>query len=844
MLRGKSVGHDPRPLDVDELQAAAMLLFDPDASVQIQGLPSGRWRICRSNDVPAILAAARDFSDDKGVYFSLNPCRPDQTRPIRVGDVLRRRLLLLDFDAVRPADSNSTEEEKQAVAAVAQKACAYLRDKRGWPEPVKIDSGNGYHGCYFVDLPNNDKSRVLIRELIQTLADRFDTPEAKIDRKVHNANRVSKLPGTWAGKGPHSAERPHRLCRILSAPAHPQIVTLEQLQAVLEDNSQREAKVESNGEERPRSRFVGKAVGGEESREAAYARAALRDEFYAVANENPDGHQRNNRLNEAAFKMGTLIGAGVIDRAEVEQALLRAALACGLPADEAQRTIQSGIEAGILQPRTMPERNGRMESPEGWDDPLPLGELPKVELFPLEVLPEPCRQLVEEIAWAMNCAPDLAALALLSLASGAIGNARHLAITETHVVSSCLYAVVVAPPGMAKSPPLKLLQRPFNAAEKDYRKEWKAALAQWKEAEKDERGPRPILRRCQVSNTTTESLKIILDENPRGVVLIRNELSGLVAGLNQYKRGGDDRQFYIDLWDGSPIIDDRKSDRQQEGAPVFVLDAFTTIYGTIQPDVIAIMRLDLGGRRVALNDGWLDRFLFSFPADLPAAGDQGRAVSAGARMAWDNAVKELLSLRMRRETDEPPRPVELLFSPGGQASWKRFTAALAAEMNEEAFPPHLQGPWVKLRAYAGRLALILRCLRWACRGMADDDLDIVDKEDMDGAVRLIGYFKSHTSKVYLCLDANPRLREAKRVLRWLANSLKTLKCLKSFQVVTRSELHAGVWGGSKDVDEVERIVQLLERYGWLRLLAEEDNRRGPGRKPSPRYEVHPAVFTL
>jgi hypothetical protein len=479
-------------------------------------------------------------------------------------------------------------------------------------------------------------------------------------------------------------------------------------------------------------------------------------------------------------------------------------------------------------------------TPELWDDPLPLGEVPEVDPFPLDVLPAPARRLVEEIAWAMNCAPDLAGLALLTLAGGAIANGRHLAITETHTVSPCLYAVVVAPPGMAKSPPLRLLRRPFDLTETQNRKAWKRALETWKESDKEDRGPKPILKRCQVSNITTESLQIILDENPRGVLMIRNEMSGLIAGLNQYKNGGDDRQFYLDLWDGTPIITDRKSDRLRDGAPVCVMDAFTSIYGTIQPDVIAIMRADAGRRRAA-NDGFLDRFLFAYPRDLPAVGEQWRAVSAGARAAWEYAIKELLSLRMKEENDKPPRPVMLKLTADGAAAWQRFTERMAAELNQEDFPDHLRGPWAKLRAYGARLALILRCLRWACQTEGGDSLDEVDGESMDGAARLVDYFKSHARKVYAMIDADPRHREGKRALRWLANSLNSLKCLKGSRVVSKSELHAGVWGGSKDVEEMGEIIRLLVRYGWLRLLLEEE-KKGPGRRASPHYEVHPFVF--
>jgi hypothetical protein len=177
-----------------------------------------------------------------------------------------------------------------------------------------------------------------------------------------------------------------------------------------------------------------------------------------------------------------------------------------------------------------------------WPAPVPLSQVPDVPRFPVEVLPEPLRRCAEEIAWAMNCPVDYVGVAMLALGGGGLANSRHLRITRSHAQPPSLYAVYAGPPGSAKSPPLKLLRRPFDEVQACYLQEWRAAKQAWEAQEKEERGPRPILRRCVVSDTTTESLGITLVENPRGLLMIRNELSGLIAGMNQYKGGkGHDR---------------------------------------------------------------------------------------------------------------------------------------------------------------------------------------------------------------------------------------------------------------------------------------------------------------
>ena len=92
---------------------------------------------------------------------------------------------------------------------------------------------------------------------------------------------------------------------------------------------------------------------------AAYIDAALRGEYDAVASASHG--ERNNQLNASAFKLGTLVGAGALDEYMVETALIEAAAACGLVANDGRlkclATIRSGLSAGIKSPRNIPERN-------------------------------------------------------------------------------------------------------------------------------------------------------------------------------------------------------------------------------------------------------------------------------------------------------------------------------------------------------------------------------------------------------------------------------------------------------------------------------------------------------
>ena len=65
---------------------------------------------------------------------------------------------------------------------------------------------------------------------------------------------------------------------------------------------------------------------------------------------------RNNQLNKASFCLSQLVAGGELNAADVEAALIDAATANGLVAEDGMRqtmaTIRSGARAGLQHPRS------------------------------------------------------------------------------------------------------------------------------------------------------------------------------------------------------------------------------------------------------------------------------------------------------------------------------------------------------------------------------------------------------------------------------------------------------------------------------------------------------------
>ena len=102
----------------------------------------------------------------------------------------------------------------------------------GWPESIEVDSGNGGHLLYRVELPNDDASRDLVSRCLQVLDLRFGDYSVGIDQKNANAARVWRLYGTMNCKGDGTAERPRRIARIIQVPEEITSVSIDQLQAL------------------------------------------------------------------------------------------------------------------------------------------------------------------------------------------------------------------------------------------------------------------------------------------------------------------------------------------------------------------------------------------------------------------------------------------------------------------------------------------------------------------------------------------------------------------------------------------------------------------------------------
>jgi len=129
-------------------------------------------------------------------------------------DILERRWLLIDVDAVRPAGVSATSAEKAAAEGLVT-AIDYWLWERGFPAGIIGDSGNGAHLTIPIRLPPDDSG--FCQRMLNGLAREFNNSVTKVDVSVFNAARIWKLPGTLVCKGDNcpAIGREWRMSKVL-----------------------------------------------------------------------------------------------------------------------------------------------------------------------------------------------------------------------------------------------------------------------------------------------------------------------------------------------------------------------------------------------------------------------------------------------------------------------------------------------------------------------------------------------------------------------------------------------------------------------------------------------------
>lgn len=248
--------------DRSEILRTWQVFRQPDELLEMRIPAAGRFKTISGyfNEPGALADGVIGLTDEDfaGFYFTINPVKPDllaraANRYVKYAktttsdvDIVALCWLPIDLDPKRPAGISATDAEHDAAIAKAHEARRWLIDELGWPANafVLADSGNGSHLPVKIDLPNTPESVALIKRCLGALDSRFSNEAVHVDTATYNPARIWKLYGTMARKGDRTSERPHRMAKILEAPAELVTVSKQQLEALAAMIPKAEAKTD------------------------------------------------------------------------------------------------------------------------------------------------------------------------------------------------------------------------------------------------------------------------------------------------------------------------------------------------------------------------------------------------------------------------------------------------------------------------------------------------------------------------------------------------------------------------------------------------------------------------
>lgn len=498
----------------------------------------------------------------------------------------------------------------------------------------------------------------------------------------------------------------------------------------------------------------------------------------------------------------------------------------------------------------------------GWDVPAALTpRLRPVPAFNETLFPPALRPALRDVAHRMQCPPDWLAVAWLVALGAVVGNRcgiRPKRLDTAWLEVPNLWGAIVADPSKLKTPtlaaalaPLKQLDKAardehrqhaqLHEAAADVLKARKEALKkklgkaadkgdeaelqrlQAELAELDTTAP-PVARRYLVNDTTVEKLVELLGQNPRGLLVFRDELTGLLTSWEKQGRESD-RQFYLEAWNGTG---DYSSDRIGRGS-LHVPHCCLSLLGGIQPDKLAhYLRQTLHGE----NDGMTQRLsLLTWPDPRPF-----RYVDEAPNTAAQAEAAELL----RRLDELDPVRLGAVLHAGDTIPVFHFDAAAQMEFvtwltgwqqtldtGDEA--PALVQHLAKYRKLYPTLALLFHLIDVASGEIAPGPVS------QDAAV-LAGqwctYFAAHARRLYAYGLAGSGAATLGEHLH--ARRLPTPFTLRDVQ-------RKG-WQGLGDRAAVQHALDELTEANWVREAAAQPAAE-TGRPRAKAYEPNPRIFS-
>jgi hypothetical protein len=491
---------------------------------------------------------------------------------------------------------------------------------------------------------------------------------------------------------------------------------------------------------------------------------------------------------------------------------------------------------------------------ENWPAPLPLPDpLPSVERFGLTLLPKVFRPWIEDIAERMQCPPDYPAVAAMIALATVVG--RRVGIRpkrrDDWLVVPNLWGGVVGRPGVLKTPAIQEPLNPLWRLEYEAGRAYEQAVTLWhmqqiivdaeKEATKKKireavkkgedatglaenflasHGSSPVRGRYVVNDSTVEKLGELLNQNPLGLLVYRDELTGLLRTLDREGHEGA-RAFYLEAWNGTGRF---VYDRIGRGT-IEVEAACVSILGGIQPGPLAhYLRAALEGG--VGDDGLIQRFQLLVWPDIsgewhnidewPNSEARQKAYAVFGQLDANTAAD------LDATCDEYLGGIPYLrLDPETQALFTEWRTELECRLRCGEEHPAIEAHHAKYRSLVPSLALLIH--------LADAGGNPVGIKALERACAWARYLESHARRVY-----SRGLAADYIAARALAAKILKEELTHEFSL---RDVYRHQWIALTTREDAAKAADVLVDLQWVREVKEDT-----GGRPSLKFVVNPRIW--
>ncbi len=459
-------------------------------------------------------------------------------------------------------------------------------------------------------------------------------------------------------------------------------------------------------------------------------------------------------------------------------------------------------------------------------------ELPRITP---EMLPNELRNWVRDVCERIESPFEIGVVNALTIIGNLIGNRVAIKPKEfdsDFLIYPNLWGLIIGKPSIKKSPVFTEISKSINRIQleeskkyqediKNYQRDMELYkiqkdeyLKKFKKAKDDNKPiftieppeePKRTVHFTQ--DATIEAIARIVKDNPKGLLVSRDEISGFLKNLDSSGKE-EYRSFFLEGWSSGS-----KSIERVGSGHLFIPKLTLGILGNIQPSILKPYIYEVVKGKKA--DGFLQRFQLLVYAEPLEIKGVDRMPNKIARDDFDSIIKYIIENEEFEGAEDNEYNKQLFYSYSKEAQtkynkWHIEIHEEASNSKNEALEAHLS----KYPKLTNALALIFHICELAKGYDRNGDYKI-SLENFNKALNITNVLKEHAKKLYSTLQVEEQHREDLyyKIENKIIELNDTSRLPLTFGKISQFVANAN----ARDIEEVAKDIAVIKGKKVLRL---------------------------